>query len=51
MYESIEYNEKVLMNKIKEEEEMEETFEEGPTSDEEAFSLESEVQDWCFWKL
>jgi len=45
MYDSIEYNEKVLMNKIKEEEEKEETFEERPIDDEEAFSAESEIKD------
>jgi len=45
VYDSIEYNEKVLMNKIKEEEEKEETFEERPMDDEEAFSVESEIKD------
>jgi len=45
VYDSIEYNEKVLMNKMKEEEEKEETFEEGPIDDEEAFSVESEIKD------
>ena len=44
----MEYNEKVLINKIKEEEEIEETFEEGPIDDEEAFSVESDIKDWCY---
>jgi len=51
VYESMEYNERVLLNKIKEEEEIEETFEEGPIDDEEVFSLESTIKDWCFWKI